>query len=89
MEEMEMELFREIRRQRRNVERRCRYRLRLRGLKLRAVPGNREPLYYIYEDGMDSSIPEDDCRFFTLDQIGEYCEELAERDAELRILQRA
>lgn len=86
---MYLDQFREIRRIRTNTERRCRYRLGLHGMKLRAVPGNHEPLYYIFEDDEDNSVPADDCRFFTLDQIGEYCDELAEKDAEDREYRRS
>ena len=65
----------------RDLERRCRYRLSLHGLKMRKVKGNNErAVYYLYENGMDDSPPEYDSSYLTLDQVSEYCEELEEQD---------
>lgn len=61
-----------------NIERRCRYRLAKHGLKFHKIQGFTGPVYYIYEDGDDDSVPEDDNRFFTLDNLLDYCERLRE-----------
>ena len=67
-----------------DIERRCRYRLSLHGLKMHKVKGDYGSAYYLYEDGDDDSEPEDDFRYMTLDQVYDYCGELAEKDAERR-----
>ena len=66
----------------RDIERRCRYRLAKRGLRFHKVAGDNGPVYFIYEEGGDDAIPQDENRFFTLDRLLDYCEELAEKDAQ-------
>ena len=70
----------------RDIERRCRYRLERNGLRMHKVEGNGEPAYYLYEIGGDDSRPEDDdpYRWFSLDKLLDYCEELAEKNDEYR-----
>lgn len=72
-----------------DLERRCRYRFGLHGLKMHKVKGNSEPVYYLYEDGDDDSLPEEDERFFTLKELIDYCEELEEKDAIAREKQKS
>ena len=65
----------------RDLERRCRYRLSLHGMKMRKVKGNSgQAVYYLYENGMDDSPPEYDSAYLILDQVVEYCGELEEQD---------
>lgn len=66
----------------RDLERRCRYRLAKHGLRFHKVAGNAGPVYYVYEDGGDDTIPEDGAAFMTLNKLLAYCEELAEREAD-------
>ena len=63
-----------------NIERRCRRFLARRGLRVHKVQGNSEPVYYIYEDGGDDAIPEDDRAFMRLDELCNYCGELEEQE---------
>ena len=65
----------------RNLERRCRYRLALHNMRMHKVEGYCEPVYYLYEPGEDDSIPDDSNRFFTLDELVDYCGTLAEQEA--------
>ncbi len=65
-----------------DIERRCRYRLAKHGLRVHKVAGNNGPIYYVYEDGADDSIPEDDRAFMRLEKLLDYCEELAEKEAD-------
>lgn len=60
----------------RDLERRCRYRLEKHRLRFHKVAGNAGSVYYIYEDGADDAIPEDDRAFLSLDMLLAYCEEL-------------
>ena len=62
-----------------DIERRCRYRLALHGLKMHKVKGSSEPVYYLYEAGADDTIPDESARF-SLDKLKQYCEVLEERD---------
>lgn len=66
------------------LERRCRYRLGLRGWKLHKEQRNNGSVYYI-TDGVEfghDERPDDNepHRWFTLDELVAYCEELAEKD---------
>ncbi len=65
----------------RDLERRCRYRLSLHGMKMRKVKGNNDQaVYYLFENGTDDSPPEYDSAYLVLDQVAEYCEELEAQD---------
>ena len=66
----------------RNLERRCRYELAKHRLCCHKIPGNNGPVYYVYEDGSDDAIPEDQYRFMTLHELNDYCGELANNDSD-------
>lgn len=68
-----------------DIERRCRYRLSLRNFKLHKEKSQWDNTYYycIYEDGEDWRNV-DDSAYMGLNQLLDYCEELAEKDAEYR-----
>lgn len=71
----------------RDIERRCRYRLARHGLRMKKLEGNDgRPVYYLYEIGGDDSKPDEDdhYRWFSQDKLIDYCEELAEKEAEDR-----
>lgn len=65
----------------RDLERRCRYRLSLHNMKMRKVKGNNgQAVYYLFENGLDDSPPENDSGYLILSEVMEYCEELEEQD---------
>jgi hypothetical protein len=66
------------------VERRYRYRLKLHGLSLHKVKNDYgDPVYYLTDEGDDTRPDDDDPnRWFSFDQLSEYCAKLAEKDAE-------
>ena len=65
----------------RDLERRCRYRLSLHNTKMRKVKGNNgQAVYYLFENGLDDSPPENDSGYLILSEVMEYCEELEEQD---------
>lgn len=71
------------------IERRCRYRLSMHGLRMHKRKTNDgESYYYLYEHGQDDSPPEEDDRYFTLKRLIDYCEDLAEKDSEYYAMQR-
>lgn len=66
------------------LERRYRYRLGLRGWKLHKEQGSNGPVYFI-TDGVEIEHNErpddmDTRRWFTLGELGSFCDELAEKD---------
>lgn len=74
-----------------DIERRCRYRLRLHGMRLRKERDSYgRPIYYIINETDDERPDDDDTyRWLSLDRVLKYCEELAEKDAEEKAEQKS
>lgn len=66
------------------IERRCRYRLAVHGMKLRKAKNDYGTTVYYIVDDFNTDRPEDDdpYRWMNLDMLSCYCTKLAERDAE-------
>ena len=76
----------------RRIERRCRYRFRLHGLRVHKVnDDDGRAWYYITEAGGDQARPEPDdpYRWYDLDQLLNCAEELEEQDREWLFEERA
>lgn len=67
------------------IERRIRYRLERHGMKMRKCydTATHKYSYFIYEIGGDDTRPDDSDsnRWFSLDELLNYCEELAEEES--------
>ena len=73
------------------IERRIRYRLERHGMKMHKCydTATHKTSFFIFEIGGDDTRPADDeqHRWFSLEELNNYCEELEEKEKEERYLQ--